>query len=197
MTQTSSTVPDTRADERPRLGIIIASTRPGRLALPVAEWFGAAAAEHGGFDVDVIDLAEVGLPFLDEPNHPRLRQYTHQHTRDWSARIDALDAVVVVTPEYNFGMPAVLKNALDFLHHEWAYKPVAFVSYGGVSAGTRAVQMAKQVVTTLKMQPVTETVAIPFVFGMLDDDGMQGAVKAVLDELVRMEAALRPLRSAG
>jgi NAD(P)H-dependent FMN reductase len=189
---------------RPRLGVIIARTRPGRLAAPVAESLTAAPTGHGGLEVDVIDLAEVGLPFLDEPNHPRLQQYTHQHTRDWSARIAAADAFVIVTPEYNFGMPAVLKNALDFLHHEWAHKPVAFVSYGGVSAGTRAVQMAKQVVTTLRMHPVTEAVAIPFVFGLLDDDGrvqpndvMEGAVKGVLDELLRVEAALRPLRQAG
>lgn len=202
MTQ-SSTAPDRTRTDRPRLGVIVASTRPGRVAWPVTAWFAAEAEKHGGFEVDVIDLAEVDLPFLDEPNHPRLQQYTHQHTRDWSARVAAVDAFVVVTPEYNFGMPAVLKNALDFLHHEWAYKPIAFVSYGGVSGGTRAVQMAKQVVTTLRMQPVPEAVSIPFVFGQLDDEGrlqpndvMEGAVKGVLDELSRMEAALRPLRTA-
>ena len=134
----------------PRLAVIVASNRPGRIAPAVTEWFVSAAREHGGFEVEVLDLAEIDLPFLDEPDHPRLRRYTHQHTRDWSARIEAADALVIVTPEYNYGMPAVLKNALDYLHQEWAYKPVAFVSYGGVSAGTRGVQMAKQVVTTLR-----------------------------------------------
>jgi len=153
--------------------------------------------------VDVVDLAELGLPFMDEPNHPRLRRYEHDHTRTWSARIEAADAFVVVTPEYNYGMPAILKNALDYLHHEWAYKPVAFVSYGGVSAGTRSVQMAKQVVSTLRMFPLPEAVAIPFVQQFLDDESrlvpnevMEGAAKAVLDELVRVEQALRPLRQA-
>jgi NAD(P)H-dependent FMN reductase len=186
-----------------RLAVIIASNRPGRVAVPVAEWFSEVARQHGGFEVDVVDLAELGLPFMDEPNHPRLRRYEHDHTRTWSARIEAADAFVVVTPEYNYGMPAILKNALDYLHHEWAYKPVAFVSYGGVSAGTRSVQMAKQVVSTLRMFPLPEAVAIPFVQQFLDDESrlvpnevMEGAAKAVLDELVRVEQALRPLRQA-
>jgi NAD(P)H-dependent FMN reductase len=187
----------------PRLALIVASNRPGRVAAPVAEWFTEVARRHGGFDVDVLDLAEIDLPFLDEPSHPRLRQYEHEHTRAWSERVGSADAFVIVTPEYNYGMPAVLKNALDYLHHEWAYKPVAFVSYGGVSAGTRAVQMAKQVVTTLRMFPIAEAVSIPFVFQFLDDeqrlvpnDVMDGAAKAVLDELVSVERALRPLRDA-
>jgi NAD(P)H-dependent FMN reductase len=185
----------------PRLAVLVASTRPGRTAPAVAEWFVQAAREHGGFELDVVDLAELGLPFLDEPNHPRLRDYVHQHTRDWSARVEAADAVVVVTPEYNYGMPAVLKNALDFLHHEWAHKPIGFVSYGGVSAGTRSVQMTKQVVTTLRMYPLTEAVSIPFVQQFVDDEGrmqpnetMDGAAKTMLDELVAVEKALRPLR---
>jgi NAD(P)H-dependent FMN reductase len=185
----------------PRLAVIVASTRPGRIAPAVAEWFVRAAREHGGFEVDLVDLAEVDLPFLDEPNHPRLKDYVHDHTRAWSARVDAADAFVVVTPEYNYGMPAVLKNALDYLHHEWAHKPIAFVSYGGVSAGTRSVQMAKQVVTTLRMYALPEAVSIPFVQQFLDDEGrlqpnetMEGAAKAVLDELVVVEQALRPLR---
>jgi len=169
----------------------------------VAQWFHRRALEHAAFEIELVDLAEWALPFMDEPNHPRLRRYEHDHTRTWSARIEAADAFVVVTPEYNYGMPAILKNALDYLHHEWAYKPVAFVSYGGVSAGTRSVQMAKQVVSTLRMFPLPEAVAIPFVQQFLDDESrlvpnevMEGAAKAVLDELVRVEQALRPLRQA-
>src|SRR5690242_19682950 len=119
----------------PTLSVLITSTRPGRVGLPVARWFIARAEAHGGFTVRVDDLAEIRLPFLDEPRHPRLRQYEHQHTRDWSARVDAADAFAIVTPEYNSGLPATLKNALDFLNQEWRYKPVGFVSYGGVSAG--------------------------------------------------------------
>jgi NAD(P)H-dependent FMN reductase len=188
----------------PSLQIIIASTRPGRVGLPVAQWFHARAVAHGGFDVELVDLAEVGLPFLDEPNHPRLRRYEHQHTKDWSAKVDAADAFAFVMPEYNYGFNAPLKNAIDFLNQEWRYKPVGFVSYGGVAAGTRAVQMAKQVVTTLKMTPLFEAVSIPFVRQFLDDEErlqanevMEHAALAMLDELVRVEAALRPLRQTG
>ena len=187
----------------PTLQIVIASTRPGRVGAPVAEWFTERALAHGGFDVEVLDLAEWHLPFMDEPNHPRLRRYEHEHTRRWSARIDAGDAFAFVMPEYNHGLTAPLKNAIDFLHHEWHHKPVGFVSYGGVAAGTRAVQMTKQVVVTLKMMPLFEAVSIPFVASMLDDEGrlranavMIEAADAMLDELVRVQAALAPLRVA-
>lgn len=186
---------------RPTLHVIVASTRPGRVGLPVGRWFHQRAVEHGVFDVQWVDLAEVDLPFLDEPHHPRLQRYQHQHTKDWSALIDRADAIVFVMPEYNFGFNAPLKNAIDYLNLEWRYKPVGFVSYGGVSAGTRAVQMAKQVVSTLKMMPMFEAVSIPFVKQFLDEQGeiranevMENAANAMLDELARWEEALRPLR---
>jgi NAD(P)H-dependent FMN reductase len=185
----------------PRLTIIIGSTRPGRAGLPIAEWFADRARSHGGFDVDVVDLAELDLPLLDEPNHPSLGQYIHQHTKDWSATVDASDAFVLVTPEYNHGYPAALKNAIDYLQKEWRDKPVGFVSYGGVSAGTRAVQQLKEVVTTLKMLAVFEAVSIPFHPQFIGEDGgvqaneiMEQAAGAMLDELVRVDGALRALR---
>jgi NAD(P)H-dependent FMN reductase len=187
----------------PRLSIIIGSTRPGRAGLPIADWFADRARGHGGFEIDVVDLAELNLPMLDEPNHPRLRQYTHQHTKEWSARVAGSDAFVIVTPEYNHGYSAALKNAIDYLHHEWHYKPVGFVSYGGVAAGTRAMQQLKQVVTALRMLPLTDAVNIPFHTQFLDDDGrvqanevMEQAADVMLDELLRIEATLRPLRES-
>nr|WP_239146790.1 NAD(P)H-dependent oxidoreductase [Streptomyces sp. SID10815] len=183
--------------------IIVASTRPGRIGPSVARWIEAEAVAHAGFaEVEVVDLAEVDLPFMNEPHHPRLGRYTHQHTRDWSAKVAEADAFVFVMPEYNYGYNAELKNAIDYLHNEWKYKPVGLVSYGGVSAGTRAAQMIKQVVTTLKMTPVFEAVSVPFVQQFLDDDKrltpndvMTGSAKAMLDELVRVTDALRPLRA--
>jgi len=183
------------------LTVIIGSTRPGRAGLPIAEWFIERSRAHGAFDLVVADLAELDLPLLDEPNHPRLRRNLHQHTEDWSEIVDATDAFVIVTPEYNYGYPAAIKNAIDYLHQEWQYKPVGFVSYGGVAAGTRAVQQLKQVVTTLKIFPVFESVNIPFHTQFIDEEGlvqanevMEQAADAMLDELVRTEAALRPLR---
>ena len=186
----------------PTLTVIIGSTRPGRAGQPIAEWFVNRARFHGGFDVEVADLADIRLPLLDEPNHPRLRRYAHQHTKDWSAYIDHADAIVFVTPEYNHGLPATIKNAIDYLHEEWRYKPVGFVSYGGVAAGTRAVEQLKQVVTCLRMVPVVESVNIPFHTEFLDDDGrvqannvMEQAADAMLDELLRVEGALHTLRT--
>jgi NAD(P)H-dependent FMN reductase len=187
---------------KPVLQVVIASTRPGRVGLPVAQWFTEAARAHGGFEVEVVDLAEVNLPFFDEPNHPRLGRYLHQHTKDWSATVSRADAFVFVTPEYNYGFNAVLKNALDFLHREWAHKAVGFVSYGGMAGGTRAVQMLKQVVTTLKLVPVFASVNIPFVARFLDDEdrfqpdeATAAAVPAMLDEMLALTGPLRTMRA--
>jgi NAD(P)H-dependent FMN reductase len=187
----------------PKLHVILASTRPGRAGEPIADWFVGRARDHGAFDVELVDLAEVGLPFLDEPNHPRLRRYEHQHTKDWSETINGADAFAFVTPEYNYGYPAALKNAIDFLHFEWQHKPVGFVSYGGIAAGTRAVQQLKQVVTTLKMFPLFEAVSIPFHTQFIDEEGvvqanevMEQAADAMLDELVLVEESLRARRES-
>jgi NAD(P)H-dependent FMN reductase len=186
----------------PRLLAILASTRPGRIGLPVANWFVEQATGHGGFEVELVDLAKLALPLLDEPNHPRLRQYTRDHSRAWGATVDAADAIAMVTAEYNYGYPAPLKNAIDYLHHEWRYKPVGFVSYGGVAAGTRAVQQLKQVVTALAMMPTQASVNIPFVTQFLGDDGtisgnevMVQAVSDMLDELLKLQDALASLRA--
>ena len=193
--------PRRREQQMPTLTIVIASTRPGRAGLPIAQWFSAHAQAHGGFEVLVADLAELRLPLLDEPSHPRLRQYTQRHTREWSAIVERSDAFVFVTPEYNYGYTAALKNAIDYLHAEWRYKPLGFVSYGGVAAGTRAVQQIKQVVTTLKMFPLFEAVSIPFHTQFIDEDGrfvaneaMERSADAMLEELQRTEAAMRTLR---
>jgi NAD(P)H-dependent FMN reductase len=167
----------------------------------VGRWFEQRARGHGGFDVEFVDLGELDLPLLDEPNHPRFRQYTKPHTLRWSAMVEGADAFVIVTSEYNHGYPAPLKNAIDFLSQEWRYKPVGFVSYGGVAAGTRAMQQLKTVVAALKMMAVPEAVNIPFVAQFLGDDGelhgnevMEQAADTMLDELLRVEGAMRSLR---
>ena len=185
------------------LQVLIASTRPGRLGPAVGAWFLDRARAHGQFAVELVDLATVNLPLFDEPAHPRLRQYAHEHTKAWSAIVDRADAFAVVTPEYNYGTPPSLVNALDYLVHEWAYQPIGFVSYGGASGGTRCVQMTKQIVTTLRMMPLPEAVAIPFFTQYLDKttglfdpgDAQTNAGRVMLDELLKWATALKPLRT--
>ena len=185
----------------PNLMVIVASTRPTRVGMAVGRWFVDRATEHPAFDVDLVDLAELDLPFMDEPEHPRFARYVHDHTKRWSARVKAADAFVFVTPEYNHGYNAPLKNAIDYLIHEWAYKPLGFVSYGGVAAGTRAVQQLKQVAAVLKLSPLADAVYIPFVTQLIDEerrfqptDDLEQAATTMLNELARMSSALLSLR---
>ena len=184
------------------LQIIYASTRDGRVGYTVAGWFTELARQHAKFNVEFVDLAEVNLPLFDEPRHPRLQQYEHPHTQAWSQIVDRADAYVFVTPEYNHSAPPALVNALDYLNVEWAYKPAGFVSYGGVSAGTRGVQVAKQIVAGLKMMPMVEAVNLPFFTQSIDKEtgafqpgAMQEKAAAVmLDELLKWAEALKPMR---
>ncbi|MDO9374947.1 MAG: NAD(P)H-dependent oxidoreductase [Ferruginibacter sp.] len=184
------------------LKIIVASTRPGRKGPIVADWIYEVLKANPSFSTELLDLAVINLPFFDETNHPRLQKYEHQHTKDWSAIIDKADAFIIVTPEYNFGYPATIKNALDFLYNEWCYKPVAFVSYGGLAAGTRCIQMLKQVVTAQKMMPVTDAVNIPFFTNHINDDHVfvpgetiTKSAEVMVAELLRWTEALKPMRN--
>ena len=183
-----------------RLNIVIASTRPGRVGPSVAAWFDGIARAEGSFDVHLIDLADFNLPVYDEPRHPRMQQYEHEHTRRWAESVDAADAFVLVTPEYNFGPTPALLNALDYVYNEWTYKPAAFVSYGGISGGMRAVQVTKLTLTTLKMVPIMEAVTIPFVSEQVKEgrfepkDVQAQSADALLKELHRWAEALKPMR---
>lgn len=181
------------------LMIVVGSVRPGRIGLPIATW--VATAAEGEWDVDFVDLAELALPFMDEPKHPSARAYTKQHTIDWSARVDAADAIILVTPEYNHSFSPALKNAIDFLSQEWWRKPVGFVSYGGVSGGTRGVVMLESTVTGVGMVRTGASVEIPFAGKRVVDGVFTPSEKevAVLDkvfvELTGLAAALRPLQN--
>src|SRR5690606_28647055 len=152
-----------------KIKIITSTTRPGRKGIAVARWIEAMAALEEEFEVELLDLAEIGLPFLDEPNHPRLQKYEHEHTKQWSAKIDPADAFIFVLAEYNFGLPAPVKNAIDFLYKEWIYKPVGIVSYGGLSGGMRSMQMFRQVLSALYSLPLSASVSIPFFAKFMDE----------------------------
>ncbi|ACU70234.1 NADPH-dependent FMN reductase [Catenulispora acidiphila DSM 44928] len=184
----------------PRLLVITSTTRPGRVGTAVADWVLGLAREHGGFEVELADLAEIGLPFLDEPDHPSEGAYIHAHTRAWSKTVEAADAFLILAAEYNRGITAPLKNALDSLYAEWAAKPVGFVSYGMSSAGLRAVEMITQVAVALGMTPLPDIVTLPL-REVQDADGRlipgerrERGVHALLEELRRYSEALGQLR---
>ena len=186
----------------PRLNIIIGSTRPGRLGPSVASWFETYARAHGGFEPVLVDLADFNLPVYDEPNHPRLRQYVHDHTKAWSASVEAADAFVFVTPEYNYFAPPALVNALDYVLHEWGYKPAGIVSYGGASGGMRSAQMLKLLLTGVRVMPIPDSVNVANFRQFIDENGiftpndlLAGAAKTMLDELLRWTRALQPMRT--
>lgn len=182
--------------------IITSTTREGRKGIAVANWITALARQHDNYSIELLDLAQINLPFMDEPNHPRLQQYQHEHTKVWSKTIDGADAYIIVLAEYNFGFPAPIKNAIDFLYKEWMNKPVAFVSYGGVSGGLRSTQMLKQVVTAVCMMPVVDQVNIPFFAKMIDENGefipndtVTKSAEVMLKELERWSEVLKGMRS--
>jgi NAD(P)H-dependent FMN reductase len=180
-----------------KLSVVIASVRPGRVGLPIGTWFHGFARKHGRFEATLVDLAEVNLPFHDEPKHPRFGDYEKPHTKAWSALISPADAFVFVIPEYNYSAPPSLLNALDYLYNEWNYKPAGFVSYGGPAGGARSVAMTKQTVTALKMMPMFEGVGIPLVtqHGVFTPaEFHEKAATTMLDELLRWSEALAPLR---
>jgi NAD(P)H-dependent FMN reductase len=191
--------PDKRS-VMPKLKVLVTSTREQRAGIAVAKWFDDRAREDGRFSVELVDLMEVALPMLDEPQHPMKQQYQHEHTKAWSKTVADGDAFVFVVPEYNYGMPPALLNALNYLYVEWNYKAAAFVSYGGISGGTRSVQMAKQVVTTLRMMPIPEAVTLPFFQKSIKDgvfepgDAPKNALKTMFDELLKWSNALQVMR---
>lgn len=182
-----------------KLGIIVASTRAGRLGERVARWVEQGARGREAFDVEWIDLAAWSFPYYPHPTPTKLaeRSYADERERAWVALIGRMDAFIVVTPEYNHGYPAALKNALDYAYAGWNKKPVAFVSYGGSSGGVRAVQQLRQVVVELQMAPVRDEVNIPFAAREVDehgtpkDDFHRKRLEVLLTELAWWSATLK------
>lgn len=143
--------------------VVVASTRPNRVGAGVASWVAGRIQRRPDMSVDVLDLAELDLPMYNESQHPRLRSYEHEHTKRLSEAVAAADAHVFVFPEYNQSFSAPLKNAIDYLYHEWADKPVGLVSYGGVSGGTRAAHALRPVLSSVRAFVVPEAVVVPMV----------------------------------
>lgn len=181
------------------MAIIIGSTRPGRNGEAVGKWVYEIASKRTDATYELIDLLEVNLPLLDEPNSPAMQKYTKQHTKDWSARIDAFDAFVFVTPEYNHGVPASLKNALDFLYKEWNNKAAGFVSYGN-AGGARSVEHLRGTMAELQIADVREHVTLSLFTDFENYSTFKPAsfhekkVNTLLDQVVSWGTALKQVR---
>lgn len=152
-----------------KIMVVLGSTRPGRKGEKIAEWFMKIASQSEDIIFNLVDVKDLGLPLLDEPVPAAAGKYEHEHTKNWAKQVGEHDGFIFVTPEYNFGMPAALKNALDFVGKEWAIKPIAFVGYGSVGAA-RAVQQFRSSVIDLNMVPINAQVAINL-FDQLDENG--------------------------
>ena len=142
-----------------RIGIIIGSTRPGRIGESVARWVHEQAQQRSDAEFELVDLQDFGLPLLDEPVPPSRGQYSQPHTKAWAEKIASFDAFVFVTPEYNHGTSGALKNAIDFLYAEWNNKVAGFVGYGS-AGGTRAVEHLRLVMAEVQIATVRSQVAL-------------------------------------
>ena len=184
----------------PVLRIITCSTRPGRAGPTVAAWVAAAAEAAGGFVVETADLAALALPLLDEPAHPVMRDYRHDHTKRWSEVVSGADALIFVTPEYDFFPPASVVNAVQYLFHEWAKRPVGIVSYGGLSGGLRATQVLRGLFGNVGAVALPQSVALPFFRNQIVEGAFQptesavASMTAMLKELAVWAGPLKAMR---
>lgn len=184
-----------------KLNVIIGSTRPGRGGPAVAQWVYEFAKGSEKFDVELVDLANFDLPLLDEPAHPSMRKYEHEHTKRWSESVASADAFLFVTPEYDYFVPASLVNAIQYLFHEWTYKPAAIVSYGGISGGLRGSQELRQLLGNKNVMAINQPVPAPFYSQFIGDDGVftpnesiANGTATLLSELQKWAVALKPMR---
>lgn len=183
-----------------KIGVIVSTTRPTRVGRHVADWFMGQVPKNDDVAYTLIDLKEEDLPFLSEPQSPSTGNYELDTSKAWSKKISGFDGFVIVTAEYNYSMPAPLKNALDSLYHEWAKKPVVFVGYGTYGA-VRAVEQLVNVVTRLGMVPLTQTfVGILSPWESVSPDGqvkegfVVGDLKAMVENLTWWAKLLKDAR---
>src|SRR6201987_3262493 len=182
-----------------RIAIIIGSTRPGRNGEAVAKWVYEIAQNRSDAEFELVDIKDFNLPLLDEPVSPIMGQYTQEHTKTWSAKIASFDAYVFVTPEYNHGTSAALKNAIDFLYHEWVNKAAGFVTYGG-AGGARAVEQLRLVMAEVQIATVRNQVLLSMFTDFENFSVFKPApqheksVNAMLDQVIAWGGVLKALR---
>lgn len=182
-----------------KVAIIVGSTRPGRKAEAVAQWVHGIAKKRSDAEFEVVDIQSYNLPLLDEPTPPSMMKYTKEHTKAWSAKIDAFDAFVFVTPEYNHSIPGALKNAIDFLYKEWNNKAAGFVSYGS-AGGARAVEALRLVMAELHVADVRAHVMLSLATDFESyttfkpDPSHEARVTTLLDQVIAWGRAMKTLR---
>ncbi|GAB3584155.1 NADPH-dependent FMN reductase [Calidifontibacter terrae] len=174
-----------------KLGIIVGSTRPTRIAPHVADWVSSLASQE--WEIEVLDLAQENLPFLDEPQPPMQGNYVGEHTVAWGEKIAGVDAIVIPTPEYNASFPATIKNAIDTLYAEWNAKPVTLVGYGWGGA-TNATEGLSKVLDHVKANVVAQ---VNLVFNTdLTPAGEVTATEATTDALALALTEMAAVQSA-
>ncbi len=185
-----------------KIAVVTGSTRPGRVNEQVARWAFEKAKARPDAGYELVDIADYDLPLFDEPLSPFWNSYAHAHTKRWSEKIASFDGYVFVTPEYNHSTSGALKNALDYLYHEWGNKAAGFVSYGGSANGTRAVEHLRQIMGELSVADVRAQVALSLI---TDFEGYtlfrptaehEKQLHLVLDQVTAWSSALQPLRTA-
>jgi len=191
-------------DSPPLIQIVVASTRDGRRGGRVAAWFVAIARAREDLRCELVDLLAWDLPWYRDAVVPPRGEYSDEATIRWAAKVAEADGYVFVSPEYNHGYPAALKNALDLLYAEWNHKPVTFVTYGGSAGGVRAAEQLVQVAVELKMAPLRPQVHIPMagrIFGRVGSGEVDrrhvDAANVALRELAWWARALRAARAGG
>ena len=184
-----------------KVGIIIGSTRPGRNGAAVGKWVNEVAQKRSDAQFELIDIKDYNLPLNDEPVPPSMGYpYSQTHTQVWSEKIKSLDAFVFVTPEYNHGTSAALKNAIDFLYTEWTNKVAGFVGYGSVG-GARAIENLRMIMAELQVADVRAQVMLSLFTDFKDFSVFQpadfqiAAVNTMLDQVVSWGTALKTVRS--
>lgn len=194
-------------EDRLKTKIILGSTRPNRFSEKAGAWIKGEAENRKEFDVELLDLRDFNLPFYDEPVSPSAIKdgnYAKEEVKRWAEKIREADAYIIIAPEYNHGIPAVLKNAFDYVYYEWNKKAVAFVAYGSV-AGARSVEHLRAVAVELQMAPVRQAVHIPNPWELLKEDGSlkeealdpyQRSAAGMLDNLIWWGSALKNARLA-
>jgi len=182
-----------------RIAIITGSTRPGRNNEAVARWVHEIAQKRTDAEFELVDIKDYNLPVYDEPMPPSMRSYSNPHTKAWSEKIDSFDAFVFISPEYNHGISGALKNAIDFLYHEWVNKAAGFVSYGS-TGGVRAVESLRLVMGELQIADVRNQVSLSL-FTDFENYSVfkpnphhEKSVNAMLDQVIAWGGALKPLR---